>query len=130
MFEVFFDTVICCTITAVTILCAAPDLSIHTALSTMIGSGSSFFLAAELAIFAFCTIIGWYYCGETAFVHLTKGRFKSGFCLFFAAVSSLGCVFNAGIVWTISDIFNGLMAFPNLLALILLIKKVKRYKSR
>ncbi len=48
------------------------------------------------------------------------------FCLIYAFSASLGAVCRAEAVWTLSDIFNGLMAFPNLAALLLLIKKVKR----
>jgi AGCS family alanine or glycine:cation symporter len=86
------------------------------------------FFSAELCIFAFCTVIGWYYCGETAFRYLTKSRYARIFCVVFAIVSSSGALFHAETVWTLSDIFNGLMAFPNLMALILLIGKVRPNK--
>ena len=130
MFEVFFDTFFCCTLTAVVILCAAPDMSVETALSCVLGRFAPTFLSTELCVFAFCTIIGWYYCGETAFNYLTHGRYSAVFCLVFAAAASSGAVFSAKSVWTLSDIFNGLMAFPNLLALILLCGRVKPYKPR
>ncbi len=128
MFEVFFDTFFCCTLTAVVILCAAPDMSVHTALRSVLGEMTSPFFSAELCIFAFCTVIGWYYCGETAFRYLTKSRYARIFCVVFAIVSSSGALFHAETVWTLSDIFNGLMAFPNLMALILLIGKVRPNK--
>lgn len=128
MFEVFFDTFFCCTLTAVTILCAAPDMSVYTAINCVLGNMTSPFLASELCVFAFCTVIGWYYCGETAFGYLTHGRHIRIFCIVFAAVASSGVLFRADTVWTLSDVLNGLMAFPNLLALILLIGKVKPNK--
>ena len=123
MFEVFFDTVICCTLTAVTILCSAEDMSMNTAFSSVFGNGSAYVIAAEMAVFAFCTIIGWYYCGETAFAYFSSKGNKRLFALAFAVFASFGAVIPVHAVWTLSDIFNALMAFPNLLALLLLNKK-------
>ena len=121
MFEVFFDTVICCTLTAVTLLCVGGDLSVTSAFATVLGRYSVYFIAAEMMIFAFCTVIGWYYCGETAFIYLFGDSRKRGFAVAFAFIAALGAVLSVRMVWTVSDIFNGLMAFPNLLALIILI---------
>lgn len=128
MFEVFFDTIVCCTLTALVLLTApnCGEYSVSSAFSTVLGDGTDLFLTAAMGIFAFCTIIGWYYCGETAFAFIfEKGR-HSAFCLLFAAFSALGAILKLETVWTLSDIFNGLMAFPNLLGLLLLINKVRR----
>ncbi len=129
MFEVFLDTMICCTLTALTIICAAPDLSINTAAGTILGGGAGFFLSAVLTVFAFCTVTGWYYCGEAAFRHLFGGRHIRKFCVFFSVISASGAVLSAKTVWELSDVFNGVMMLLNLPALILLMKKVRRYKS-
>ncbi|MDE5771202.1 MAG: amino acid carrier protein [Ruminococcus sp.] len=126
MFEVFFDTVICCTLTAVTVICASDDFSVQTAFSAVIGNYAPPFLSFETAVFAFCTIIGWYYCGETAFRWLTGKNCGKIPCVVFALTASLGAVFTMQTVWTLSDIFNGLMAFPNLVGLILLMNKVRK----
>lgn len=126
MFEVFFDTVICCTLTAVTVICASDDFSVQTAFSAVIGNYAPPFLSFETAVFAFCTIIGWYYCGETAFRWLTRKNCGKIPCVVFALTASLGAVFTMQTVWTLSDIFNGLMAFPNLVGLILLMNKVRK----
>lgn len=126
MFEVFFDTIICCTLTAVTVICASPDFSVQTAFSAVIGNYAPPFLAFETAVFAFCTVIGWYYCGETAFHWLVGKKCGKIPCFVFAITASLGAVFTMRTVWTLSDIFNGLMAFPNLIGLILLINKVRK----
>ena len=125
MFEVFFDTILCCTLTAVTLMCASDSFSVNETFSAVLGNFSSHFLTAELGIFALCTVIGWYYCGETAFRYIT-GKESRLFCLIFALISSLGALFSAQSVWTLSDIFNGLMAFPNLIGLLFLMKYVKR----
>lgn len=125
VFEVFFDTIICCTLTAVVIITAGENFSIQSAFHIVIGNFSPFFLTVLMAVFAFCTIIGWYFCGETAFRCLFRGKNIKIFTLLFAAFSSLGAIFTLDSVFALSDIFNGLMAIPNLLALILLISKVK-----
>lgn len=126
MFEVFFDTMICCTLTALVILSASPDGSVAGAFSCVLGGYSDLFLSFEMAVFAFCTVIGWYYCGETAYRFLTGRLSGKNFSLIFSAAASLGAILSLNTIWILSDIFNGLMAFPNLLGLILLIKKVKK----
>lgn len=124
MFEVFFDTMICCTLTAVTLL-ACGEKTVQGAFSNVFGNCSSFLTAAEMAVFAFCTLIGWYYCGESAFIYITDGKWKKEFSYAFAVTASLGAIISIRAVWTLSDIFNGLMAFPNIIAVILLRNKVR-----
>jgi len=129
MLEVFFDTIICCTLTAIVLLCAVPDMSVTSAFSGVLGDKAGIFVATELSVFAFCTVIGWYYCGETAFVYISGGSHKMLFSIAYSAIAATGALLKAEAVWTISDIFNGLMAFPNILALILLSGKVKTNKT-
>ena len=81
-----------------------------------------------MTVFAFCTVIGWYYCGETAFTHLFGKNQKKIFSLVFAVSASFGAVISTEKVWLLSDIFNGAMAFPNLVGVILLINKVSGIK--
>lgn len=126
MFEVFFDTIICCTLTALVIICAPGDGTAAGAFNAVMGNFSGLILSAAMAVFAFCTIIGWYYCGETAWRFLSGRSSGKGFSVFFSMAASLGAVISLNTIWLISDIFNGLMVFPNLVGLILLIKKVKR----
>ena len=130
MAEVFFDTMICCTLTALTVICATEDFSVQTAFSAVMGKYSTVFLAVSMAVFAFCTIIGWYYCGETAFCYLSGGNDNKIFCIIFSLLASSGAVMTMQTVWTLSDIFNGLMAFPNLVGLILLMNKVKIHANK
>lgn len=126
MLEVFIDTILCCTLTAIVILCTSEDNTVRTAFFHVMGVKTDIFLAVIMSVFALCTVIGWYYCGETAFKYLFKSRKAAIFAFVFSLTSSLGAIFKAESIWTISDIFNGLMAFPNLLALLLLFKHVKR----
>lgn len=127
MAEVFIDTIVCCTITALTLL-SAPigDYSIISALENVTGNHTDIFITASLSIFALCTIIGWYYCGETAFIFIFGSERKKYFTLIFSFIASLGAILTLNTVWTLSDVFNGLMAFPNLLALFLLFRKVRK----
>ena len=122
----FFDTIICCTLTALVIICAPGDGTAAGAFNAVMGDFSGLILSAAMAVFAFCTIIGWYYCGETAWRFLSGRSSGKGFSVFFSMAASLGAVISLNTIWLISDIFNGLMVFPNLVGLILLIKKVKR----
>lgn len=125
MAEVLADTV-CCTLTAVTVLCSVDTYSITDSLTCLLGGGAAPFLTAVNGLFALCTVIGWYYCGECAFLYITRGRARRLFCLIFAAAAASGAIFGAPAVWTLSDVFNGLMAFPNLVGLIMLRKEVRR----
>ncbi len=125
MAEVLADT-LCCTLTGLTVLSACNTYSVADSLTVLIGGASEPFLSAVNGLFALCTVIGWYYCGESAFLHITRRRARRLFCLTFAAVSASGALFEAPAVWALSDIFNGLMAFPNLIGLIMLRKDVGR----
>ncbi len=129
MFEVFFDTIVCCTLTALVLLTASHEtgiFSVSEAFSYVFGNKADIFLATAMAVYAFCTIIGWYYCGEAAFSYLFGNSHKKLCAVVFSFTSSLGAIIALNTVWTLSDIFNGLMAFPNLLGLLLLINKVKK----
>lgn len=130
VFEVFLDTIICCTLTALVLLTSkAENFSINKAFSVIFGSYSDIFIFISITLFAFCTIIGWYYCGETAFRFITNGKATKAYSIVFSAVTAFGAISALEAVWTLSDIFNGLMAFPNLLALILLSFRVKNTYS-
>jgi AGCS family alanine or glycine:cation symporter len=127
-FEVFFDTIICCTLTAVVILVSSDGgiCTVSAAFNRLFGAWTDYFLTAAMGIFAFCTIIGWYYCGETAYIYLFGNNHRRGFSLTFAVMSALGMIISPETVWILSDIFNGIMAFSNLPGLILLMNKVRR----
>ncbi|MBQ8960289.1 MAG: sodium:alanine symporter family protein [Ruminococcus sp.] len=124
MFEVFFDTVLCCTLTAVTLLCAG-EASPGRAFSLIIGAAGEPLICAETAVFAFCTVIGWHFCGETAFRYLFGERFAPAARVIFAAAAASGILISLETVWVLSDIFNALMAFPNLIGILLLSKRLK-----
>lgn len=130
MFEVFFDTVFCCTLTALAVMCGSENFSVIQAVSAVLGSHAEIFITAELGVFAFCTVTGWYYCGMTSFSHLTHGRYIKAYAFLYSLIASMGTLYTARTLWSLSDIFNGLMAFPNLLGILLLINKVNSGKQK
>lgn len=143
MFEVFFDTIISCTLTALVILCvtggrsgAAGNLPEGSAMiaycfSVFFGNAGSWLTAVILALFAFATIIAWFYLGRQAVVYLTEGKrcqslFLGVYGFLYLNAVFFGCVAKLEFVWNVSDIFNALMAVPNLVGILLLSREIKR----
>lgn len=130
--EVFIDTILCCTVTALAILTSGAVSGgkngaplVTEAFSSVFGNAASVFISLAIVLFAFATIIGWFYCGECS-VRYLFGETGTGFYKFiFTAFIIIGAVARLEAVWAVSDIFNGLMAIPNLTGLIILRKKVK-----
>lgn len=137
IFEVFFDTIVVCTITALCILTsdsylalktAAPDgaaLSIA-AFSDVFGKYGSIFISVSISLFAFATIIGWSLYGENSATYIFGNKIRWIFRLCFAAACIAGAVTDLKSVWALSDAFNGFMALPNLAALIFLSSDVQK----
>lgn len=127
MCEVFVDTFLCCTVTALAILCtdamatgADGGVLVLEAFRCGMGSAADVFLPPVTALFALCTLIGWGYCGSTAFAYLTGGRYVRTFRLLFCLAAGFGAVMELETVWTLADIANAGMAYCNLPALLLL----------
>lgn len=134
IFEVFFDTLVCCTLTALILLCAGEagqgSEAVAACFSAFFGRFGGWFTAASMASFAFATIIAWFYLGRQAAEYLFRDAVWRLLLLrlypfFYLAAVFSGCVARLYSIWLLSDIFNGLMAVPNLLAVLCLIKKVK-----
>ena len=130
IFEVFADTIIICTLTALVILCsgtpvtygvpAGAELTIS-GFTTTYGSWSSIFTAVALCCFAFSTIIGWGLYGSRFVQFLFRSnKVVRPFLVIYSFVSILGATLDLGLLWDIADTFNGLMSIPNLIALLLL----------
>ena len=162
MFEVFFDTIVICTLTALVILCverksaltvggrvvwrmtaghvAAESQSLQAGLdgaaltsfcfTKILGRFGGILVSGSMASFAFATILGWYYIGRQMFFYLAE-RLCSGadaeyfYTILYLLAVWLGCVCRLNLVWIVSDLVNGLMAYPNLLTLWLLAGKVR-----
>ena len=130
IFEVFADTIVICTLTAMVILCsgvpvgygsaAGAELTISGFTATY-GGWSSIFTAVALCSFAFSTIIGWGLYGSRCIEFLFHtDKVVGPFLVVYSFVSILGATVNLGLLWSIADTFNGLMSIPNLMALLLL----------
>ena len=130
IFEVFADTIVICTLTAMVILCsgvpvgygsaAGAELTISGFTATY-GGWSSIFTAVALCCFAFSTIIGWGLYGSRFLVFLCHSdKVAKPFFVVYSFVSILGATVDLGLLWSIADTFNGLMSIPNLIALLLL----------
>ena len=130
IFEVFADTIVICTLTAMVILCsgvpvhygsaAGAELTISGFTSTY-GGWSSVFTAVALCCFAFSTIIGWGLYGSRCIEFLFHtDKVVGPFLVVYSFVSILGATVDLGLLWSIADTFNGLMSIPNLIALLLL----------
>ena len=136
IFEVFADTIVICTLTALVILCsgtpvpygseAGAELTIS-GFTTTYGSWVSLFTMVALCCFAFSTIIGWGLYGSTCISYLCRTeKVIRPFLVVYSFVAILGATMDLGLLWSIADTFNGLMAIPNLIALLLLSGTVVR----
>ncbi len=129
---VFIDTLLVCTATALIILLTDADkLGLQGAAVTQqafviaFGSGGAQLLAVCLTFFAFTTIIGWYYFGESNIRFLFRGRHLGIYRTLVLAAIVLGTLGKVDLVWSLSDMFNGFMVIPNLIALFLLRKEIR-----
>lgn len=129
IFEVFTDTIVICTLTALVILCsgiavpygeaAGAELTIRGFTSTY-GSWISIFTAFAMCCFAFSTTIGWGLYGARCIEFLFSEKVTKPFMVVYSLVAIVGATANLGLMWSIAETFNGLMAIPNLIALFLL----------
>ena len=122
--EVFIDTIFVCSLTALVIL-SAEKASAEEAFYSCFGDFGNVFLAVSMFLFALAAVIGWAFYGEKSLKYITKSRiltvlYRILFC--FGAI--LGSVSKLEFVWNVTDIFNGLMIFPNLAAIIFLAPEV------
>lgn len=129
---VFIDTILVCTATALIILLTKADsLGLQGAAVTQeafniaFGTTGQKLLAVCLTFFAFTTIIGWYYFGESNIRYLFKGRYLGVYRLMVLTAIVLGTLGKVDFVWSLSDMFNGFMVIPNLIALFLLRREVR-----
>ena len=129
IFEVFTDTIVICTLTALVILCsgvpvhygqaAGAELTISGFTSTY-GSWVSIFTAVSMCCFAFSTIIGWGLYGARCIEFIFDEKIIKPFMVAYSLVAILGATVDLGLLWSIADTFNGLMAIPNLIGVFLL----------
>lgn len=143
IFEVFVDTIVICTLTALVILCsgvtvgygqaAGAELTISGFTATY-GGWVSIFTAIAMCCFAFSTILGWGLYGTRCIEFLFGSRVNKPFMVVYSLVAIVGATMNLGLMWSIAETFNGLMLIPNLVAVFLLsgvvVKLIKEYFAK
>ena len=134
----FIDTIIICTMTGLTLVLtgvwygdAAGAAMTNTAFSMDYGPVGGIFLTVSLALFAFTTILGWNYYGERACQYLFGIKGILPYRLIFICLVASGAFLELEAIWVLADIVNGLMAIPNLIALIglsgVIVSETKKY---
>ena len=129
IFEVFMDTIVICTMTALIVLlsgvnipygqAAGAELTIS-GFTSVYGNWVSIFTAVAMCCFAFSTIIGWGLYGARCAEFLLGSKILLPFNIAYSLVSIVGATVDLGLIWGISDTFNGFMTVPNLIAVFLL----------
>ena len=129
IFEVFMDTIVICTMTALVILlsgvtvpygqAAGAELTIS-GFTSVYGNWVSIFTAVAMCCFAFSTIIGWGLYGARCAEFLLGSKIILPFNIAYSLIAIVGATVNLGLVWEVSDTFNGFMIVPNLIAVFLL----------
>ena len=129
IFEVFMDTIVICTMTALIILlsgvtvpygqAAGAELTIS-GFTAVYGNWVSIFTAVAMCCFAFSTIIGWGLYGARCAEFLLGSKILLPFNIAYSLVAIVGATVDLGLIWGISDTFNGFMTVPNLIAVFLL----------
>ena len=133
IFEVFVDTIVICTITALVILTtgvlgngktgAALTIS---AFAENLGGFSEFFICISIALFAFASILSWCFYGERCAEYLWGSRAVKPYRWIYIGFIWIGCVLSLDVVWNMCDIFNVLMAIPNLTGVVVLSGQVSK----
>lgn len=140
--EVFIDTVFMCTITAAAILTSgvwSTDSPLNgvelccAVFESAFGKAGGLFLNGCICLFAFATLIAWSYYGKSSAEYLFGSKGAKIYNLIYPAAAFVGAMTNLEAVWSVSDTFNGLMAIPNIFALLVLskeaLKTLEEYKN-
>ncbi len=148
IFEVFFDTFVVCTMTAIVVLSsgyidlntglAKGDVNdatlVATAFRNVFGKGGEIFVALAIFLFAFTTVLGWSQYGSRAVEYLFGEKAVKVYQVIFVLMIISGAVMTSSLAWDISDTFNGLMMMPNLVGVIslcpIVIKITRNYVNR
>jgi AGCS family alanine or glycine:cation symporter len=134
IFEVFVDTILVCTTTGLAILVTGvwsggttgAELAGQAFSTGLPGTWGNVVVTTSLVLFAFSTVIGWSYYGETAIVYLFGTRAALPYKVAWLVFIYLGAVGSLHLVWDVADTLNGLMAIPNLIAVLGSIALLKR----
>lgn len=129
IFEVFMDTIVVCTMTALVILLSGVNITYGQAagaeltiagFTLVYGNWVSIFTAVAMCCFAFSTIIGWGLYGARCIEFLFGSKILKLYYIAYSLISIVGATVSLDLIWSISDTFNGFMVVPNLIAVFLL----------
>lgn len=132
IFEVMFDTLFMCTVTAITVLASgiwSPGSKLNgialcsAAFESVMGNAGGIILGVCICLFAFATLIAWSFYGKSGAAYLFGDGAGKYYNIIYAVAVFAGCVMKLDFVWSISDIFNGLLAIPNIYAILKLSKE-------
>lgn len=133
--EVFIDTILCCTVTALVILCTNTAVTensgvsvVISAFNTLYGSFANIFITVSTVVFAFATLLGWSFYGVQCAEYLLPSKRKLSLSLIYR-VLFIVCIYTGSVtalklVWSVSDVFNAIMLIPNMIAILFLSKQV------
>lgn len=137
MTQTFIDTLVVCTMTALIILISpfwqqgvSPSALTMQSFELHLGSFGVIVVVLSTALFAYSTILGWSYYGEKAFEYIFGEKKVRLYRVIFIAFVMVGAMMKLSFVWDFSDLMNGMMAIPNLIALLLLSKVIKAETTR
>ena len=140
IFEVFADTFVVCTMTAMVVLTSG-FIDLETGLvkegvedatlvaksfSSVFGIGGEWFIAIAILLFAFTTVLGWSHYGSKAVEYLMGTKAAKVYKVLFVLMIVAGALMESSLAWDISDTFNGLMMIPNLIGVVALFPLVKK----
>ena len=134
IFEVFVDTILVCTSTGLVVLVTGTWNSGATGAALagaafshgLPGTWGNIVVTVSLVLFAYSTVIGWSYYGETGVVYLLGSRAALPYRVLWLVFIYLGAVGSLHLVWDVADTLNGLMALPNLLSVLLSLGLLRR----
>jgi AGCS family alanine or glycine:cation symporter len=137
IFEVFVDTILICTVTGLVIMVTGvwssgmtgAALSAHAFETGLPGTWGDVIVTTGLVLFAFSTIIGWSYYGETGIVYLLGARGAVPYRLLWLVFIYVGATGSLHLVWDVADTLNGLMAIPNLISVLASIPLLLRLQN-
>lgn len=139
IFEVFLDTVLICTLTALTILCSGVKINygsmascelVSTALTGSFGGFSHYLLAVMMCVFAFSSVVGWAFYGNICFSFLFGDKGKRFFTAVYPCFCLAGALFSTEIAWRIAELFNGIMLCINLPIIMILFENLKLKRNK
>ena len=137
--EVFIDTLLMCTVTALVFLCSGAwqgheGVAMAGAAFADLGRWGEYFVSLSIALFAFATLTGWSFYGEQGARYLLGEKSVKAYRVIYLGAIVVGCVMKLETVWAAADVLNGLMAVPNLIGVVVLsgqaVRELRRWEKQ